>query len=181
MIYYKSSCDIPIPDPVCDNCIEPEHGRIRSAGFMREDFAFNNISDPTEWENAINEKLIYVLPMTQGDFDGGTPKTAPGYGSVHLRLLTTDYKLKFKDPNYLANAGFWQAMQQTNNWIPFFVTETQVNIADKPCQIIAKAMVADDDMSEVVWDVECEWVSSNIPAPAPIPTGIFQCFEVEGD
>lgn len=178
MIYYPSDCEVNIPQPVCSNCPVPELGRIRSFGFVRDDFSFSLASDAAEWTAGIDAGQIFIIPGASGSFDGGTPNLKPGYGNVHQRLVSYTFKMSVVDPNYIENCDFWDAMDKLQNFRPFYVTETQVHIADKPATIIPIAPVEDDDQSEVVWKVEMEWVSKTKPCPVDKPEGIFQCFAV---
>lgn len=174
-MYIYDDCGNAIPTPACEVCGDSELGRIRSAGFIRSDVTIADPTDPTDWSGPIAAGTVLVIPNTQGEFDGGTAKIVPGYGQVHERRISSLFKLKFIDPNYIGNAQFYNSIQKDFNWKPFFVTETQVHLADRVAAIVPKAAVQNDDESEVVWEVECSWVSNDLPLPYDVPADTFVC------
>ena len=106
-MYIYDDCGNAIPTPACEVCGDIELGRIRSAGFIRSDVTIADPTDPTDWSGPIAAGTVLVIPNTQGEFDGGTAKIVPGYGQVHERRISSLFKLKFIDPNYIGNAQFY--------------------------------------------------------------------------
>lgn len=120
-MYIYDDCGNAIPTPACEVCGDIELGRIRSAGFIRSDVTIADPTDPTDWSGPIAAGTVLVIPNTQGEFDGGTAKIVPGYGQVHERRISSLFKLKFIDPNYIGNAQFYNSIQKDFNWKPFLL------------------------------------------------------------
>lgn len=177
-ITYPTACDDLELTHTCDECDDPELGRIRGIAFVKDDFAFSNASSYTEWFNGIGSGDIIIIPFTRGSFDGGTPKEGPGYGDQATKYIGSDYSLTYFDPNYESNRDFYNNIKRFQNYRIAYKTETLVHITDKVCQVMPKAPVADDITSEVVWEVNVKWSSNNEPDPAVAPDGIFICFAV---
>lgn len=175
-ITYPTNCDDVITH-YCDECDDPELGRIRGIAFIKKDFAFTDPTSYTQWFNGIAAGDIIIVPFTRGSFDGGTPKEGPGYGDQATKYFGTDYQLTYFDPNYATNRDFYNSIKLYQNYKIAYKTETLVHITDKVCQVLPKAPVADDITSEVVWEVLVKWSSQNEPDSHTCPDGIFVCFE----
>lgn len=178
-IYYPASCDEETPQHICDPCDTQEHGRIRAVAFIHKSYSFTDPSNPTEWTDAINAGKVIVIPKTNGSFDGGTPKEGPGYGDAVSTYLGSDFVLKYKDPNYQNNCGFYNGLKRSRNYKVAYLTETKVHIAATTCVVLPKNPVADDINSIVEWDVEVKWQDNDFACPSDIPEGIFECFITE--
>jgi hypothetical protein len=179
-MYSYSDCVTEIPNNYCDNCPSPELGGIGGFALVRHDAYDTLAADPTNpslWQDLIdaNDGSIYIFPNTQGSFDGGTAKTGQGWGRVAIRRQASEYKLNIRDLNYILNAPFWDAVQDSYNYHPVFLTETQAHIADKPSAIVPKAPITQEWDSEVVWEAEMSWIGKRYPVPFDIPAGIFVC------
>jgi hypothetical protein len=177
-IVYPSNCDEVDLAHQCDDCEDPELGRVRGIAFIKSDFAFSNPASYTEWFNGIAAGDIIIVPFTRGSFDGGTPKEGTGYGDQATKYIGTDYSLTYFDPNYAVNRDFYNNIKRFQNYKVAYKTETKVHITDKVCQVLPKAPVQDDITSEVVWEVMVKWSSQNEPTPYTAPDNIFICFEV---
>ncbi len=177
-IVYPSNCDEVDLAHQCDDCEDPELGRIRGIAFIKDDFAFSNAASYTEWFNGIASGDIIIVPFTRGSFDGGTPKEGTGYGDQATKYIGSDYSLTYFDPNYAINRDFYNNIKRFQNYKVAYKTETLVHITDKVCQVLPKAPVQDDITSEVVWEIMVKWSSQNEPTPYTAPDAIFICFEV---
>ena len=175
-ITYPTDCDDLPGTHYCDECDDPELGRIRGIALIDKDFAFTDPTSYTQWFNGIAAGSIIIIPFTRGSF-AGTPKEGTGYGDQATKYMGTDYELTFYDPNYATNRDFYNALKRYQKYKVAYKTETKVHITDKVCQVLPLAPVADDITSEVVWEVKCKWSSQNEPTPYTAPDGIFVCFE----
>jgi hypothetical protein len=177
--YYPTNCDVLIPVHSCDPCEEKEFGRIRSAGFIHKDFHFLN-DDPTnvsEWERGINEKMILVIPATNGELAEPSELTGPGFGDTTEELLGFNFSATFNDPNFASNCDFYQALVGNRNFKFFFRTSSKTYITPVPVTIIPKFKVENDESSLVTWNVHVKWKSSKFPCPFNTPESVVQtCF-----
>ena len=174
-VYYPAGCDALIPDHVCDPCETIEQGRIRSVAFIKSDFAFTDITNPVEWRTGFASGDIIIIPQTKGTFDGGAEVESPGYGDQSTRLTGYNFSAVYDDPNYKLNCGFYNALKNSRNYLFAFRTATQVHITENVVQVIPKNPVQDDTNSEVVWNVTVKWSGNDLPCPADVPAGIFEC------
>jgi hypothetical protein len=86
-------------------------------------------------------------------------------------------KLLINDPVYYDNYHFYNEIIDRTDLIPFFLTSSLLHLFDKTAAIKAKDPVADDLEEEVIWNVECEVISKNIPAKYPRAAieSLFSC------
>lgn len=173
--YYPTLCDDLIPAHNCDPCAEREYGRIRSAGFIHKDFEFadGDTTNASEWTRGIDEKMIYVIPETNGEMPEPAEKVGPGYGETTETLLGYDFSAKFMDPNYSENVDFYNALIGNRNYKFFYRTSSKVHITQKTVTIIPKTQIQNDLTSEVVWGTQVKWMHSLFPVPFATPEGIF--------
>lgn len=176
-IYYPSGCDSEIPDHLCSNCDDIEHGRVRSIAYIKRSFTFTDPSNPNEWRAGILSKDIIVIPDVNGTFDGGAETTGDGYGDQQEKLLGYNFTLQYKDPNYKQNAQFYNELKKSRNFYVAYRTETQVHFSDVAVQVIPKNPVTAATTDEVVWDVTVKWANGDVPTPYDAPAGTFTCFD----
>lgn len=176
-IYYPSGCDSQIPDHLCSNCDDLEHGRIRSVAFIKKSFHFSDISNPNEWKTGILNKDIIIIPEVNGTFDGGSEIESDGYGDQQTKLTGYNFVAQYKDPNYKQNALFYNELKKSRNYYFVYRTETQVHSSDVVVQVIPKNPVTGATTDEVVYDVTVKWANEDIPSPYDDPAGIFVCFD----
>ncbi len=173
-LYQISACAGNEAPHVCTGCPDTELGRVRSMAFYKKTYEWVDVEDPTEWQTAMDNGDVIVIPETNGSYDGGgTPKTAPGYGDTKTRLIASTFKISYKDPDYEPNYDFYNDKKAANNWIPIFRTENFIHVADATASFVPKDVVEDDVESEVIWQVDVEWSSRNHPSLHAIPEGIF--------
>lgn len=176
-IYYPSGCSA-VPAHFCNPCGAVELARVRGAGFVHKDTI---IADPTalaDWQTAILAGTAFVIPETNGSFDGGKNNEGPGYGDVPTVYTSSEFSVKIKDPLFSTNYSFWEAMKRNRNYKFFFRSESKLYMADKVCIVLPMAPIADDLNSRVEWEVEIKWTSENFPTITDIPTGLFDCYAV---
>lgn len=176
-IYYPLGCDSEIPDHLCSNCDDIEHGRVRSVAFIKSNFHFNDPTSPAEWSAGITSKNIIIIPQVNGTFDGGAEQEGDGYGDQQTKLNGFIYTLNFKDPNYKENGDFYDAIKNSRNYTIAWRSETQVHFSGTTVSLIPKNPITAGTTDEVTWDVTAKWSSGNIPKPYDAPLGTFQCFD----
>lgn len=177
-ISYPTDCDDDIPEHACSDCEEVEGAGIRGVAFIKDGYTIANPLTAADWITGIESGDIIIIPKTRGSFDGGTPKTGPGYGNQKVRYQSTDYSLTYFDPGYKSNRGFYNAIKRSQKYKIAYLTETLVHLTDKVCQVLPKGPVGEDLGGEVVWEVNVQWNSKNEPTSYVAPAGIFVCFEV---
>lgn len=173
-LYYPDSCETEVPDHVCDPCETLEKGRVSSVALITDPtFEFLDVTDPTEWIAGIESGAITVIPEVVGSFDGGTEVEGPGYGRQSTKLISYDFVLNFRDPNYKSNCEYWNAVKRLRTVRLVYVTETQAHYVDVPVSLIPKSPVTEELNSDVVYDVTAKWSSPDLPCPVNKPAGIF--------
>ena len=176
-------CDQNIIAPSCDPCMTAvEQGRVRGVIFFHKDI-YNTIklqpTDANTWAQALHDGDAFVIPETQGSFDGGAPVEVTGYGDVGTKIVGYNFTLSYKDPSFIQNCGFYNTIKGSTNWHIAFRTETQTRISSRPVAILPKSPVEEDINSEVVWDIEVKWNEKDQPCPFDTPAGIFTCTPIE--
>lgn len=178
-IYYPTGCDSVTTDHYCNPCDPQEGARVRSAFFVKISYEFTDPTDPAEWDAAIENGDVIVIPETNGTFDGGTAKYGTGYGNAVSVYINSEFKSTYTDPNYKQNCSFYEGLKTSRSWKFGYRTETLIHIGDTAAIVVAKAPVADDLQGQVNWSVDVSWISRNYPCPHDVPAGIFDaCFMV---
>lgn len=176
-------CGGDAPVHVCHSCPEGrvrEFARTRSGGFIRDSYLPALIVDPTDitlWQAGIDAGNIIILPETSGSYDPGDPKELKGFGDRRVNYGPRTMKLVLNDPDYKDNYPFYNEISDRTDLVPFFRTSGLVHIFDKVAAIKAKDPVVDDLEEEVIWQVDCEVISKNLPSIHPATTimDIFSC------
>lgn len=179
IVYKQCATDETALTHSCSPCLDAEFGRVRSVCLIEEGTVIAIPFDLAAWTASVEAGDIIIVADTSGTYDGGTPKMGAGYGNSKERKLGADYVLAAKDQGYVENVDFWEAAEK-KTWNIAFRTATQLHYVNAAVTITAKAPVADDIESEVVWDIEAKWFSGNKPkvgAIAPI-LSLFKCFEI---
>lgn len=180
-IYYPGGCDVSVPDHVCDECEPIEHGRLRSAAFVKKSFYATLAADPNNpavWQEGIASKEIIIIPEVRGSYNGGDPQEGTGYGHVSTRLTGYNHEATFSDPNYARNADFYNGLKYSRNFHFVWATETQIHISDVPVSVFPSNPVDEDINSEVVWNVIVRFSQPDLATPFETPPGIFdRCFD----
>ncbi len=180
---YLYGCGASEAAHTCHDCPEGqvrEFARTRSTGFIKEAYLPTLLANPTDitkWDDGIASGSIILIPKTSGSYDPGDPKELKGYGDRKSSYGPRTMKLMFNDPDFADNYHFFNEISERTDLVPFFRTSSLVRIFDKPASIKAKDPVADDLEEEVVWNVECEVVSTNLPIMVKDTTikSIFIC------
>lgn len=158
---------------VCHDCpdgFEREFARAQISGYVKRSYYATLKADPTDrslWEAGIAAGSIIVIPETSGTYDPGDPKELKGFGKRAKSYGKRTMKLTISDPVYYENYAFWNEIIDRTDLIPWFCTSSLLHLFDAPATIKAKDPVADDLEEEVVWTVDHEIVSKNMPALYP--------------
>lgn len=180
IIYYPSGCSA-VPEHFCNPCGAVELGRVRSCGFLLKSTTIADKTALADWQTAFLAGEVFIIPETNGSFDGGKPNEVAGYGHVATVYSSSDFSVKIKDPLFKLNRPFWEAMKRNRNYYFFFATETQLFLGDAPCVVLPSSPVEDDLNSRVEWNVEIKWQSENSPALYDTPAGLFDCYARQED
>lgn len=186
MPYYNTidcaGSDDPHVHAPCPGGRDPEFGRIRQSGFIKEGYLPDVIAGATSpstwltvWETGIANGDIIVLPETSGSFDPGTPAELQGFGERPSSYGQRTMVLSVNDPDYKLNYPFYNNLAQRTNLVPFYVTSSLIHIFDKPAAAYANDPVEDDLNSQVYWNFQATVISNNLPvkfAVAPISPAI---------
>ena len=167
----------------CHDCPEGrarEFGRVRRAGFIKVGYLATLLAAPTDaevWQTGIDNGSIIVLPSTSGTYDGGAPKELKGFGDRRVTYGPRAMKMVINDPDYADNYHFYNEISQRTDLVPFFGTSSLIRIFDEPANITAKDPVVDDLEEEVIWNVDIEVISVNLPIMVPKATieSVFVC------
>lgn len=171
-IYYPG-CDEVIPDPICSDCPDKELGGIRSIWLQKVNFAFADITDPAEWQQAICDKNVYVFPYTRGTLTPA-PQESPGFGNVANDVDAYEFTLNIFEPNYASNCDFWNAMKKSHNYLVGWRTETKIHLSSVAALIEPMAPVSEDLKSKVLWNVIMKFIQEDNPCPVNMPLNTFE-------
>ena len=177
-LFYPEGCDADLGSHVCDPCPTKELGRVRGVAFIRNDYTFTDYEDTAQWETGILSGQIFVIPETNGTYDGGTPTYSTGFGDADQSYDSSTFKLVIKDPNFLGNRAFYNALKKSRNYRVAWRSQTILQISDVACTAVGKAPIADDIKSVRTRDVEITFTQSDDPAEYTMPDGVFVCSEV---
>lgn len=169
-----SDCQTNVPPYQCNPCPDREKAGITSVALIHKSFTFMNISDEAEWLTGIQLGKIKFIPRTRGNYDGGTAKYGDGYGRIKQRLLGYDYKLQFKDEDFLNNSDFYDSLDESNEWQIAWFTGSLVWLSRTAVTIAVKDTVAEDIEQDVIWDCEVSWFYKDKPLKKAAPQGIAE-------
>ena len=174
--YYPTTCDSLIPAHNCDPCLEREYGRIRSVAFIKDGFVFSNPESLTEWQQAIQNGNVILIPQVHGELAEPSEQTGPGYGNTVETLLGFDFVVTYHDPNYAENCDFYNEIKRTQNYRFMYKSGTKGHLTEATVTVIPKAPIADDLNAEVVWMVQVKWKDNDHACPFTFPAGVLECF-----
>jgi len=146
--------------------------RYKEFGVEKNTFTFTDITNPTEWTNAICNKNVYVIPFTRGSL-AVTPVEAQGFGDSTTVNDGYDYVLSVFDPNYTGNCNFWSDIAKRRDFNVMYRTETKIHQSTNTVGIAVTAPVEEDIKSKVLWNITVKWSQEDPLCPLDIPVGIF--------
>jgi len=172
MSVYYPGCGTTIPDPQCSDCPDKELGGMRSIWLQKDTFAFTDITDPSEWQTAINNKDVYVFPKTRGTLEQ-TETESQGFGDQSMVVDGYDFVANIFDPNFVDNVDFWNAIKKSNNYKLGWRSESKTYLSDEAVGIIPKAPVAEDIKLAILWNIAFKFSQEDYPTPNDIPGTVF--------
>lgn len=179
-IYYPGdNCQNLIPEHLCDPCLAIELAGVRSVAFIDNDFVFTNPESASEWQAGVTAKSIFIIPLTNGTFDGGAPQEGQGFGDNPTTLDGIDFTLNFFDPNFIGNWDFYNNLKNVRNGYKVaFRTSTRLIMSDKAVTVLPKNPVIADVKGKVTWDVTVKWTSQNLARDYAAPANIWNCTQI---
>lgn len=165
------------PDYTCGACITTEHGRIRHIAIIKKTYVAtvkNNPSLDSTWTTGLSTANLYMIPSTQGTYDGGSTTELTGFGNQATLNGNTTHTLTYKDPFYADNCDFYNALRNSSEYTIAYVTENYVHFADETVTFSPKNPVADDINSVITWEVQCKWTNPDSPCPYTKPSTFFE-------
>jgi hypothetical protein len=174
--YYPDTCDSAIPSHNCDPCADREHGRIQAVAYVKDSYTFLDPESATEWELAIQNGDVILIPAVHGSLPEPSEKLGTGYGKATETLLGFEYALQYFDPNYAENCDFYNALKRSQGYKLMYKTETLGHLTDVTVTVIPKQPVEDDLNAEVVWVVTVKWKDSDHPCPFVFPESVLECY-----
>jgi hypothetical protein len=172
---YPADC-VPSVPYACDPCPAIEHGRVRAVALLKKGYHFTDPTSTTEWQTGIANGDILLIPYTQGNYDGGTAKKVEGYGDVKEKVIGYDYKLMWKDENFINNKAFYDALDDSSSFALAFFTETLVWLTNASVIVDVNDKVDSDPESQVVWEGNVSWFHRNKPSKYTKPANVIDCF-----
>jgi len=172
-------CEEEIVEPLCDRCVtDRELGRVRSICYVHKSYYATLMTDPTNpiiWQTGLSQKLIMIIPETQGSFDGGSPIEVPGFGDQESAVTGYKFVLNYKDPKFKGNAPHYNSMLSSSKWHVGWRTETLTRISGSVATFVPKSPTPEDINGQVVWDTDAKWSQEKHPVPFDTPEGVFEC------
>ena len=175
-VYYNQDCDQQVTAHYCNECDAKELAKVRGFAYIHKSFVFTDPTLPAEWIAGIQAGKIIIIPEVNGEYDGGSEKTGPGFGNQTESFITKEHILKFQDPNLVKNWAFYQSLRFNRQYKAAYITETQLWLIQVVVKTLPKAPVQNDMNQFVVWDNEVKWNHKYDPQPFALPAGVFECF-----
>ena len=176
--YYPTTCDSVVPPHSCDPCLPREFGRVRAVAFIKEGFSFVDETNQAEWEAAIQNEDVILIPKVHGALPEPSEQMGQGYGDTVETLLGYEFTLTYFDRNYAENCDFYNALQGQQSYRFMYKTELKGHITSATVTVIPKAPIEDDLNSEVVWMVQVKWKDTSHACPFNFPAGVLKCYEL---
>jgi hypothetical protein len=179
--YYPNTCDNVVPIHNCDPCLPREYGRVRAVAFVKSSYTFLDPTDQAEWEQAIQDQNVILIPKVHGTLPEPSEQVGPGYGDTTETLLGFDFTASFYDPNYSENCDFYNAIMRSQDYRFMYKSETKGHLTDATVTVVPKAPIEDDLNAEVVWVVQVKWKDSSHACPFTFPIGVLECYIPSGE
>ncbi len=176
--YYPTTCNDIVPPHTCDPCLPRESGRVRAVAFIKNSYTFTNVEDQAEWETAIQNGDVVLIPAVHGALAEASEQMGAGYGDTVETLLGFEFTVTYHDPNYAENCTFYNALMKTQDYKFMYKSETKGHLTDVTVTVIPKSPIEDDLNSEVVWMVAVKWKDNVHACPFTFPTAVLECYEL---
>lgn len=181
-VYYPgASCEVDVPQHVCNPCSDFEKGRVRAVAFIHKDYVATIQATPSAtsaWQTGITSGLIRIIPEVSGTSNGGEKVAGAGYGDQREKVTGRNFTATYKDPNYADNCVFYTELERSRAWHFAYKTETLLHISDKGVSLFANNPVTEALEEDVVWNVEVTWFQKTPICPVDAPDNIFDCFAI---
>jgi hypothetical protein len=176
--YYPNTCDTVVPPHTCDPCLPREFGRVRAVAFIKSEYTFVDPTDQAEWESAVQNGDVILIPEVHGQFPEPSEQMGTGYGDTVETLLGYEFTLTYYDRNYASNCDFYNALQEQQSYRLMYKSETLGHLTSATVTVIPKAPIEDDLNAEVVWMVQVKWKDSSHACPFVFPAALLKCYEL---
>ena len=177
-IFYDDACDAAIANYTADCCPDKEGARIRHCWFQKNTYEFVDPTSSAEWNTAIENGDVVIIPNVRGSFDGGTPTVSEGFGDTPEEFESFEGVATFTDPNYLANIVNYNALMKSKNYRFGFCTETFGFLSATAASYNPKMPVQSDIKQSVYGEIEVKILQSDLLDKFVYPQDIFTCFQV---
>jgi len=132
-------------------------------------YTFQDITNPTEWRNAIGNRDVVMLYNTRGTV-APNPETTEGFGGQEIVHDTYNYEVSAEWRDYLANAEFADYIK-SKRWKIGWRDEQYVHLSDGVGTAIASNPI--DDKNQHYWTVTATVKQVDLIKPQEAPVGIF--------
>jgi hypothetical protein len=159
------------PAYACDPCSDGEKGRVSGVILfdksIKDDLTQANLILMSWWEAQLAASTVRIIPSVRGTYDGGTNKTVTGFGRLAEKITGKEHVLVWNDKNHTTNHAFYSYLEENlKNFIPGWVTENELRIANAPLtKFEVKDPVEEDVDSIVVWQSTATWTQKNPNIP----------------
>jgi hypothetical protein len=159
------------PAYACDPCSDGEKGRVSGVVLfdksIKDDLTQANLILMSWWEAQLAASTVRIIPSVRGTYDGGTNKTVTGFGRLAEKITGKEHVLVWNDKNHTTNHAFYSYLEENlKNFIPGWVTENELRIANAPLtKFEVKDPVEEDVDSIVVWQSTATWTQKNPNIP----------------
>lgn len=159
------------PAYACDPCSDGEKGRVSGVVLfdksIKDDLTQANLILMSWWEAQLAAGTVRIIPSVRGTYDGGTNKTVTGFGRLAEKITGKEHVLVWNDKNHTTNHAFYSYLEENlKNFIPGWVTENELRIANAPLtKFEVKDPVEEDVDSIVVWQSTATWTQKNPNIP----------------
>lgn len=177
MQVYYSGCATAVVPPMCSDCPPKELGGLRSAWLQKSSYTFVDISDPTEWAQAVLDGNVILFPKTRGSLEV-SETTSAGFGDNMVSVDGYEFTANLVDPN-LDNCPTWKSLRGNLGYLLGYRTQTKIWLTDKTVTISPMIPIQEDIKSGVFPTIKIVWAQEDPICPVDMPSGVFeQCFEV---
>lgn len=160
---YTPGCANP-PAVTCQDCPTKELGGVRGFWIQKASYTFTDITNPTEWQNAICNGNVFVFPFANGDVSTADNAT-DGYGNLPTTLDSYTYTSNIHEPQYQKNVPFWNFIKNGISYLYGFKTQTMLHLSAVPAQFTPLQVVGKDVKSKIDMGIKVSWVQADMLTP----------------
>lgn len=160
---YTPGCGTP-PPPTCQDCPVKELGGVRGFWIQKSSYAFNDLTNPVEWDAAICAGNVYVFPFANGTVSEDTTMS-DGYGNLPQTLDSYTYTVDIHEPQYKNNVPFWNFIKKGNSFLFGYKTQTMLHLSAVAAQFSPTAPVGKDVKSKIDMAIKVMFVQQDLITP----------------